>query len=341
MRFYDIQIYDQKGALFRQYSSLKNGVFNPGAHMVEFDIQRFGESTPKGESHITIWGVSPQEMQQAQQNMFGMTIKMFAGMSKGLPLSNPSQKGLVLEGSILQAFGNWQGTELRLDLIVVSGPVSSTNMKPMAPLNLTFPWNTGQQMSTALAQCFQTLGGGYSHNINISSRLILPFSRPMFCGALEQLAKDLKIFSKTIIKDPDYTGVEIAIVNGKEIRVWDNDYNNHSDKTSLKSATYRNGHPTKIEFTDLIGQPTWIRFGTVSVPCVMRADIQVGDHILMTKNSRPMIQASSYSNYRNESAFTGEFIVQSVRLVGNNRQPDGSSWVTIIDAYLSKELAKK
>ncbi|ANI28266.1 hypothetical protein PL78_00225 [Yersinia entomophaga] len=341
MRFYDIQIYDQKGALFRQYSSLKNGVFNPGGLMVEFDIQRFGESTPQGQSCITVWGVSPQEMQQAQQNMFGMTVKMFVGMSKGLPLSKPSQKGLVLEGTIWQAFGNWQGTELRLDLIVVAGPTSTTSQLPMAPLNLTMPWGVGQQLSVALTQCFQTLGGSYTHNINVSNRLVLPYSRPMFCGALSQLASDLKNFSKTIIKDSSYSGVEITIVNGKEIRVWDNDYINHSDKTSLKSATYRNGHPTQIEFTDLIGQPTWIRFGTITVPCVMRADIQVGDHILMPKKSRAMIQASSFSQFRNDSAFTGEFIVQSVRLVGNSRQPDANSWVTIIEAYPSTELAKK
>ncbi|HHH0130420.1 TPA: hypothetical protein ACPZFO_004667, partial [Yersinia enterocolitica] len=76
-------------------------------------------------------------------------------------------------------------------------------------------------------------------------------------------------------------------------------------------------------------------------PCVMRADIQVGDHILMPKKSRPMIQASSFSQFRNDSAFTGEFIVQSVRLVGNSRQPDANSWVTIIEAYPSMELAKK
>ncbi|CFQ96985.1 hypothetical protein [Yersinia frederiksenii] len=341
MRFYDIQIYDQKGALFRQYSSLKNGVFNPGGLMVEFDIQRFGESTPQGQSCITVWGVSPQEMQQAQQNMFGMTVKMFVGMSKGLPLSKPSQKGLVLEGTIWQAFGNWQGTDLRLDLIIVAGPTSTTSQVPMAPLNLTMPWNTGQQLSVALTQCFQTFGGSYTHNINVSSRLVLPYSRPMFCGTLSQLARDLKTFSRSIIKDASYSGVEITVVDGKEIRVWDNDYNNHSDQSSLKSATYRKGHPTQIEFTDLIGQPTWIRFGTITVPCVMRADIQVGDHILMPKKSRPMIQASSFSQFRNDSAFTGEFIVQSVRLVGNSRQPDANSWVTIIEAYSSMELAKK
>jgi hypothetical protein len=39
-----------------------------------------------GESLQGLWG-SIKEMQQAEQNMFGMTIKGFAGMKKGLPLA--------------------------------------------------------------------------------------------------------------------------------------------------------------------------------------------------------------------------------------------------------------
>jgi hypothetical protein len=35
-----------------------------------------------GSSLVRVYGVSIKEMQQAQQNMFGMTIKGFAGMSK-------------------------------------------------------------------------------------------------------------------------------------------------------------------------------------------------------------------------------------------------------------------
>ncbi|ECK7346983.1 hypothetical protein YU57_24165, partial [Salmonella enterica subsp. enterica serovar Typhi] len=160
MRFYDIQIFNapdakgNPGTLYRQYSSMKNGVFNPGCLMVEFDLLRFGESTPKGQSCITVWGISPQEMQQARQDMFGMTIKMWVGMSKGLPLAKPEQRGLVLEGTIWQVLGNWQGTELRLDLIVTAGPVSDVNPLPLAPVNLTVPWNKGVKLSVALTQCF-------------------------------------------------------------------------------------------------------------------------------------------------------------------------------------------
>ncbi|EAC0818062.1 TPA: hypothetical protein M5337_004731, partial [Salmonella enterica subsp. enterica serovar Typhi str. CT18] len=106
-----------------------------------------------------------------------------------------------------------------------------------------------------------------------------------------------------------------------------------------KSASYRSKNPVQIEFTDLVGQPTWIQFGTVSIPCVMRSDIQVGDYIRMPKKLRPMIQASSYSQFRDDSAFTGDFLVSSVRLVGNSRQPDANSWVTVIEAHPTGGIA--
>ena len=345
MRFYDIQIFNppdasgNPGALYRQFSSLKNGVYNPGSLMVEFDLLRFGESTPKGQSSITVWGISPQEMQQARQDMFGMTIKMWVGMSKGLPLANPLQSGLVLEGTIWQVLGNWQGTELRMDLIVTAGAVSSVNPAPLAPINLTVPWNKGIKLSVALTQCFQNLGGGYRFSISISDRLINNFDSDMFCGSLGELATKLKSLSKRIIKDSNYSGVEITMVNGKEIRVFDNDFASHQDQDSKKSAAYRSKNPIQIEFKDLIGQPTWVQFGTVSIPCVMRSDIQVGDYIRMPQKLRPMIQASSYSQFRDDSAFTGDFLVSSVRLLGNSRQPDANSWVTVLEAHPSGGLA--
>ncbi|HFK5629704.1 TPA: hypothetical protein ACG0A5_002117 [Enterobacter roggenkampii] len=340
MRYYEINILDSKNKVIQHYSSHKNGVYNPGALMVEFDILRFGESTPQGETHLTIWGIGPRDMQQARQNLYGKRIQIFAGMSKGLPLAGVWDKKLAIEGTIFQVFGNWQGTELRLDFIIVSGPVNTTSRGEMVPLQLTMPWSMGQKLSVALTQCVMTMGG-FTPNISISDRLTLNYDRPMFCGSLTELAKNLRAFSLSRIKDPGYTGVEIAVVNGNEIRVWDNDYANHPDQNSKTSATERSKNPVKIKFNDLVGQPTWISFGVVSVICVMRADLQTGDHILMPEKARPMIQASSYSQFRDDSAFSGEFVVQSVRLLGNSRQPTAEAWITVIEAYPAEAVKEK
>lgn len=82
----------------------------------------------------------------------------------------------------------------------------------------------------ALTQCFMT--SGFKPNISISDRLVLNYDRGLFCASLSDLAKDLYAFSKSKIKDKGYTGVEIAVVNGNEIRVWDNDYANHPDDSA-------------------------------------------------------------------------------------------------------------
>ncbi|EEF3815544.1 hypothetical protein GO150_002191 [Salmonella enterica subsp. diarizonae] len=345
MRYYDIQIFGsskdgKSDVLLKQHSSHKNGVYNPGALMIEFDILRFGESTPQGETHLTIWGIGPKEMQQARQNLFGKRIKIFLGMKSGLPLAGKvTAPGLVLDGTINQVFGNWQGTDLRLDFLIVVGPIGETKDGVISPLQLTLDWRPGQKLGVALTRCIQTIGG-YKPNINISDRLVINYERPMFCNSIELLARDLKVLSKSIIKDSGYSGVEMAIVNGNEIRVWDNDYNYHPDKTSKSSAVVRNQNPTQIEFNDLVGQPTWIRYGVVSLICVMRTDIQVGDHIRMPQKALPMIQASSYSQYRDDSAFAGDFSVSSVRLIGNSRQPTADAWVAIIEASPVQKVGK-
>lgn len=342
MRFYDIQITipeegKNKEQLI-QFTSHKNGVYNPGALMVEFDILRFGESTPQGETHLTIWGIGPVQMQQARQNWYGKKIKIFAGMAKGLPLAGSyGEPKLAIEGTINQVYGNWQGTEMRLDFIIYAGPVSNPPTGKLLPLTLTLPWGMKQKLSSALAQCFMNLSG-FTYNISISDHLVLNYERKMFCGSLTDLARDLRSFSLSQIKKPGYSGVEISIVNGNEIRVWDNDYDNHPDKTSKTSATSRSKNPIILKFTDLIGQPTWIAFNIVSVICVMRADIQTGDHILMPEKSSPMIQASSYSQYREDSAFSGEFEVISVRFLGNSRQPNAESWITVIEANVAQKV---
>lgn len=124
MRFYEINIFEENKVI-KNYSSHKNGVYNPGALMVEFDIQQVCLSTPAGESRLTIWGISPADMQQARLNYNNKKIQIFAGMAAGFPLAGKHGKGLVIEGVVNQVFGNWQGTELRLDFVIFAGPAKT------------------------------------------------------------------------------------------------------------------------------------------------------------------------------------------------------------------------
>ena len=159
-------------------------------------------STPMGSSLVRVYGVSIKEMQQAQQNMFGMTIKGFAGMSKGLPLAKQKQSGLVLEGEIQQPFGNWQGTELSLDMIITAGAGSISS-----PVNITMPWGKGQKLSIALYFALQRAYPDYKIKIEISDNLVMNYDAPIFCSSVQQLAANIKSISKSIIRDHNYSGV--------------------------------------------------------------------------------------------------------------------------------------
>ena len=312
MRYYDAKIYDDSGAIIRRFTSLNpQGTFNPGAHMVEFDIQRYGLSTPKGQSLFRVWGVSIEEIRQASQNYFRKKFTLEVGMSAGLPLANPRQAGLVAEGIILQPFGNWQGIEQSIDFIITAGGGSNDD-----PKNIVMEWPARQKLSTALFFSLQRAFPDKKITIDIDDGLVLDYDNPGFYNTLSQLARQLNQQSRSIIKKPGYNGVEIALSPG-EIKVWDG--------TLVKQ-------PTQINFVDLVGQPTWIEAAKVSVRLVMRADIQVGDYIKMPAGALSVTTAGSYSQYRNQSAFTGNLMVTDCRLIGNSRQPDGNSWVTILEA---------
>ncbi|MCQ6687616.1 hypothetical protein NO391_21045 [Escherichia coli] len=242
MRYYDFQIFDQKGKLYRQYKSLDAyGNYNPGCLMVEFDIQRYGMSTPVGSSLVRVFGVSIKEMQQAEQNMFGMTIKGFVGMSKGLPLAKSSQSGMILEGIIQQPFGNWQGIDLSLDMIITAGAGSVDN-----PANITMPWSKGQKLSVALFFALQRAFPGYKININISDLLVLNYDSPIYCSTMQQLASNLKNLSRSIIRDENYLGVEMAMFPGKEIRVWDSAATEKKENPH-SARIYRSRRPAGVD----------------------------------------------------------------------------------------------
>jgi hypothetical protein len=93
--------------------------------------------------------------------------------------------------------------------------------------------------------------------------------------------------------------------------------------------------PVKIAFEDLIGQPTWIDTLSVQFKCAMRADLAVGDYITLPETqvtTTPGGAIPAGSPLRAKSVFQGTFWINQVRHLGNFRQPDAASWVTVFDA---------
>jgi hypothetical protein len=320
MRYYDIAIFNSaNGQLIKRYSSTSDGQvtspINGAALKVEFDIQVSELSTPTGNSWIRIWGVDFNDISQSV-NFLDQTIEVRIGMSPGLPLATAQSKfsGLVLTGSVFQAFGNFQGTLLSLDLIV-TGLVTT----PFQPKNISFSWVKGTTMAQTIKQTLATAFPGYLVNVNISNKLVYTETQPGFYANLQQYAAYLYDTSKAIIRDPNYTGVRLSLSNNV-FTVTDNSVNQTPSII--------------LNLNDFVAQPTWIDFASIQFDMVARSDlvpgIVIGLPVFLATNS-----AQTWSRYRDNTIFTGTGRVNRVRHLGNSRQLDGDSWKTVVDVLFS------
>jgi hypothetical protein len=154
--------------------------------------------------------------------------------------------------------------------------------------------------------------------MSISSGPVAPQDNVGYYANLQELAQYIREVSQTIMGGDKYPGVGIALQKGK-ITV--------SDWSSPGGAK-------QIAYTDLIGQPTWIRPAEISIKTVMRGDILVDDRITLppTRIIGTGAAGSGLSGPLGKLTFQGTFTVRDVRHMGNFRQPDAASWVTVIEA---------
>ncbi|NDU92754.1 MAG: hypothetical protein G3I10_09155, partial [Ferrovum sp.] len=294
MRYYDITLAPQGSSTpIKEWTSHPNGNYNPSAQEVEFDILTAPFGTPVGAQAITIYGISLQELTNAQQ-FAGMNITISAGMKAGLPLANPKQSGVILVGTVWQSFGNWEGTEMTLDFVVVPSAYSLDN-----PGNIVLNWQANTPLSQALTQTLNTAYPDMTVTMNISDQLVLPNQEVHACSTLTQLAQYLQGMTKGYFLGENYGGVRITIQGGT-IVVWDDTYQPDT---------------VQINFTDLVGQPTWIEPNIMQAKFVMRADLQLGSIITMPQgmqNSPGLFKTTAQSlpsSMKNQSSFQGSFRV--------------------------------
>lgn len=312
MRYYSIKIVNPVSKkVLRTYTSFVDNANDPGALDVEFDVPVTYYAIPSGNmggQYVRVWGVSLADISQAS-DFNGMNIEIYGGMQKGLPLAKPQQAGLLATGIIQQAFGNWIGLDMTLDLVFTAG-----NASPDSQSNLTVQWKAGTPLSSAIDNTLRAAFPTFSRSINISPKLVLNHDEPGFYGTLVQFANYVNAVSQSILGGT-YRGVNVLIRESQFI------VNDGTTKTT----------PRVIDFTDLVGQITWRSSATVSITCVMRADIQVGDYVKLPPGLATTT-AQSYSQYRSKSAFQGVFQINSVRHVGRLRNPNGNAWVTVFEA---------
>lgn len=316
MRYYDLKIINPAtNKVAFSAGSYPNGRYDPGALNVIFDVLTYDFAQPHGGSTITIEGVDPAILSNAQNFAIAgkrFLIELGGGMGAGLPLANPKQAGLLFAGEIYQSFGNWLGTEINLNLVFAASALRGK--QPGIVLN----WTAGTQLSDALTSALTAAYPNATIKVSIGS----------YTQAHDEVGgyKTITAFAQTVDEITD--GKVQMTASGNTIFVY--------DSTDTRP-------PTQLQFTDFVGQPVWVAANVIQVMCVMRSDIRVGRQILMppapgamgTINQPGFVQTTiaskpSQSNYT--SNIMGKFTVKSVRHIGNLRQPDGRAWCTVINA---------
>jgi hypothetical protein len=311
MRYYRIEI-DGGATVFTSYL---NGQNLRGALQVELDIPIAAFHSPANAgAFVKVWGI-PLSMISQAKDLVGKSIKVYGGFQKGLPLANPAQAGLLVQGSIFQAFGNWLGTDMSLDLIVTAGPPPAQGQTVHTPKNLSLNWKKGQNLSDAIKTTLSVGYPGMKTNINLNGNLVAPENSPGIYLSVKALADFLFGTSKSIVTQAGYQGVHINF-DGNTINVYD------QPNTAVK----------QIAFTDLIGQPIWIASPAIAFKTAMRADIALGDQVTMPKTLITNTAQAQSALVNQVAAQQGTFIVTSIHHFGNFRQKDAYSWVTEFNA---------
>ena len=325
MRYYDIQLLRPgTSTIVKRWQSFPNGVFNPAAQNVIMDFMLTVEDNPLGGSSLKIEGVSLDDLKQSTQygaqlvgTKFtpGFDIRVSGGMGKGLPLANPAQQGVILAGTVYQSYGNWEGVNQSLDMVIYPAQAF------IQPVNLTFNWLAGTPLSQALAATFSNAFPGYKQIIKISPNRVLSYTQPGAYTSVATFAAMIRRLTEGQLSSTDQ-GVSIVVQSGA-VYAFDN---------TTQST------PKQLNFYDLIGQPTWLSFKQIQIKTVMRGDIFVGDVVELPNQLSGLPGQVIQTNIpagapglRQSSVFTGKFVVNQIRQIGNFRSPNGADWCTIMN----------
>lgn len=296
---------------------------DPYALNVEFDIIAAIDRYPKTGSWVRIWGIPLKTILEARK-FNDKPIKVYGGMQKGLPLANPAQRGLLVQGKVYPALGNWVGTDMNLEFNIAPGEGGTGSSNFGQNANVIHDMKPNQPMEEAIKQTVKTAWSKITPVINISKDLKLKYADQGFYQGLGQIATYWFSISKTIKNDPKYYGVHTAL---------------HADKLYVFDQTQQDSENVQIQPQDLVGQPTWIGIQRISVKMVMRGDLRVGKYLTLPKTLATLgPQLGNTGGAIGQSPATnviqGKFFIESLRHTGNFRQPDGLSWITTAECVV-------
>jgi len=300
-------------SLANNSQNYQNRIDNGSALRVDLDIFQnlFHQTAQNG--LLTIHGVSFEDLNQSA-NFNNARIRISIGMSKGLPFANPAQAGEIIDGTILQCFGNWQGTEVNLNFIIVG----LTYVAPNDKVNFSFTWKAGTTLESAIRQSLNTAYPNIQIYGSLSSNLVYNQDQSWQYDNIISFSTYINQTSKQIIKTAGYLGASITSTNQGFLI---------TDGTATTNTI-------NVNFTDIIGNLTWINISTIQAKLVMRGDLNIMDKIVFPKGSPITNSPATFGQNRNNLAFQGVFQILNIRHVGNSRQADANSWCSIVDCTI-------
>ena len=310
--------------------------FDPGALDIQFQITETSLTTfdtSAGGVAITIQGVDITTINQAS-NLRGRTVSLQAGMGVGLPLSNPTQTGEILRGTVLSSVGNWSETDLSLTIyvipyivpperwgIAIAPELTPTDTQPVD--NLQFHCQKGADLLEATKVALNHAATNYK----VTTQITGPIPCPRDILGIYHSLKDLCIGIGRVWRET--TGKDVFIsIKGQSFSLAT------ADNTST---------PVKIKFEELMGQPTWNGPVDMTFTTAMRGDICVGDLVeLPNIGQGGLILAQSEAAIfatRNHSLFAGVYRVRTITHLGQFRSPDGFQWASTFTCYPNEKKA--
>jgi hypothetical protein len=247
-------------------------------------------------------------------------------MAPGLPLASAQapQAGQILgNGDAIKAvMSSFEGLTQNIGFVLGGNPASQQTPPPFTqsnqvpPRNIVLNWRKGTPLSDALKQTLQAAYPEMTTNVSVSPQLVAPQDNIGYYESMSAFNGAIRAVSRAILGPnlSQYGGVNIIMGNGKI---------DAHDQT-------QSGSSKQIQFTDLIGQPTFIQRNMIQVKTVMRGDLKVGQQITLPKQVTPSVTADLGVNA--EIAVSGSWLISSLRWVGNSRSPQGDAWATIIEA---------
>lgn len=311
------------------------------AQRIEFDLAVTTGATPSGGAWIRVWGPTKEQIQQAS-DFNGAAIELYGGMQNGLPLATQSvqngQPGLLISGTVFQAFANWQGTIQTLEFVIIPAPLDAAVTSPEArqaasvgapppPQNFSFTWKQGSSLTANAQAVLQQAYPGSAVAVSAADDITLLHDEHGVFGDLRTFSDYVKGLSRDI-KGPKYSGLNITASGAQSFLAFDN--------------TKINGSVTSVSMLDLMGQVTWLSAYTCTFATVLRSDVNIGDTVTFPPlaQAQAITTGNSQSQARDKNTFNGNWqITDYVRHVGDSRSPDAQSWVSVFQAAAMSEGA--